>query len=167
MWERWAIRGGSPLCQHSLSALKIQYNKCGMKPSKVRLFYNPNENMLKYVCIHHVVLNDIYWDCSIFLTIKENILNHTVQEKEICFADWLICKYKEKALKMKRIMLCTSLTLPIRRWEAVQRTVVLSDLHHLFDLNVVFVLLIWKMRGKTWHSQSRAGQSVTESNQNN
>lgn len=50
---------------------------------------------------------------------------------------------------MKRIMLCTSLTLPIQRWEVAQQTVMLSDLHHLFELNVVFILLIWKMRGKT------------------
>lgn len=82
MWERWGIRGRSPLCQHSLSTLKIQYNKCGMKPSKVCMFYNPNGNMLQYVCIHHVVLNDMHWNYGIFPIINENILNHTAQEKE-------------------------------------------------------------------------------------
>lgn len=39
------------------------------------------------------------------------------------------------------------MTLPIQRREAAQQTVVLSDLHHLFELNVGFI--IWKMRGKT------------------
>jgi len=58
---------------------------------------------------------------------------------------------------MKRRMLCTSMTLPILRWEAAQQTVVLSDLHHLFELNVVFILLIWKT------SQSHTGKSATES----
>lgn len=49
---------------------------------------------------------------------------------------------------MKRIMLCTSVTLPIQRGEAAQQTVVLSDLHHLCELNVVFISLIQKMREK-------------------
>jgi len=87
VWERWGARGGSSLCQRSLSALKIQYNKCGMKPSKVCMFYNPNENMLQYVCIHQVVSNDMYWNCGIFPITNKNILNHTAQEKKYCFAD--------------------------------------------------------------------------------
>lgn len=36
----------------------------------------------------------------------------------------------------------------IQRWEAAQETVVLSDLQHLIELNVVFILLVWKMGGK-------------------
>lgn len=38
---------------------------------------------------------------------------------------------------MERIMLCTSVTLPVQRQEAAQQTVVLSDLHQLLELNVV------------------------------
>lgn len=58
-----------------------------MKPSKVCMFYNPNENMLQYVYIHHVVSNYLYWNCGIFPIINKNILNHTAQEKKYCFAD--------------------------------------------------------------------------------
>lgn len=148
MWERWGIRGGSPLYQHSLSALKIQYNKCRMKPSNLCRFNNPNENMSQYVCIYHVVLNYIYWNYGSFPTINKNSLNHTAQEKKYCFTDWLICKYKEKTLKMKRIMLSTPLTLPIQRWEAAQQTSMLSDLHHLFEINVGFVCLSGKWEEK-------------------
>lgn len=164
MWERWGIRGGSPLYQHSLSTLKIQDNKCGMKPSKVCMFYNTNENMLQCVYIHHVVLKDLYWNCGIFPIINKNILNHTAYGKKYFFADFLICKYKDKALKIKRIMLCTSVTLPIQRWVAAQQTVVLSDLLHLFELNVVSILLgKWEgkhdtakvMLGSQWQNQNR------------
>lgn len=45
------------------------------------MFYNPNENMLQYVCIHHVVSNDIYWNCGFFPVINKNILNHAAPEK--------------------------------------------------------------------------------------
>lgn len=165
MWERWGIRGGSPLYQHSLSTLKIQYNKCRMKPSNLCRFNNPNENMSQYVCIYHVVLNYIYWNYGSFPTINKNSLNHTAQEKKYCFTDWLICKYKEKTLKMKRIMLSTPLTLPIQRWEAAQQTSMLSDLHHLFEINVGFVCLFGKweekhdtakiMLGSLWQNQTR------------
>lgn len=96
MWERWGIRGGSPLYQHSLSALKIQYSKCGMKPSKLCRFNNPNENISQYVCIYPAVLNYVYWNYGSFPIINKNGLNHTAQEKEYCFAGRLFCKYKEK-----------------------------------------------------------------------
>lgn len=45
-------------------------------------------------------------------------------------------------------MLSTSLTLPIQRWEAAQQTLMLSDLHHLFEINVGFICLFGKWEEK-------------------
>lgn len=63
---------------------------------------------------------------------------------------------------MKRIMLCTSVILPVQRQGTAQHTVVLSGLHHPCKLNTAFILHIQKMRGKTQHSQSHTGKSGAE-----